>query len=88
MSEIMKSKKDQENIVKYIGLVKNGLIVWDVFISIMDSLTSSFAKLRQLNEILLGELKTYLQIAKSSDDITNQINFEFEGANEKNQPQP
>ena len=54
MSEIMKTEKDQENFEKYNGLVKNCLIVWDVFISIMDSLKYTFAKSRQLNEILLG----------------------------------
>ena len=48
----------------------------------MDSLTYTFAKSRQLNEILLGELKPHLQVAKPSDKITNESNLEFEGANE------
>ena len=63
-------------------MVKKRLIVWDVFISIMDSLTFTFAKSRQLNEILLGELKTHLQVAKPSDEITTETNLEFEGTNE------
>ena len=76
MSESMKNEKGQENFKKYIGLVKKHLIVWDVFISIMDSLTFTFAKSRQLNEIILvdGELKYQLQIAKPSDES----NLEFE----------
>ena len=53
MSESMKNEKGQENFKKYNGLVKKHLIVWDVFISIMDSLTFTFAKSRQLNEIIL-----------------------------------
>ena len=48
----------------------------------MDSLTFTFAKSRQLNEILLGELKTHLQVAKPSDEITTETNLEFEGTNE------
>ena len=78
MSVIMKS--DQENLEKYIGLVKKCLIVWDVFISIMDSLMFTFAKSRQLNEIILvdAELKNQLQIAKPSDEITNESNLEFQ----------
>ena len=80
MSESMKNEKGQENFKKYIGLVKKHLIVWDVFISIMDSLTFTFAKSRQLNEIILvdGELKYQLQIAKPSGEITNESNLEFE----------
>ena len=53
MSESMKNEKGQENFKKYNGLVKKHLIVWDVFISIMDSLTFTFTKSRQLNEIIL-----------------------------------
>ena len=80
MSESMKNKKGQENFKKYIGLVKKHLIVWDVFISIMDSLMFTFAKSRQLNEMILvdGELKNQLQIAKPSDEITNESNLKFE----------
>ena len=80
MSESMKNEKGQENFKKYIGLVKKHLIVWDVFISIMDSLTFTFAKSRQLNEMILvdGELKNQLQIAKPSGEITNESNLEFE----------
>ena len=53
---------DEINFQSYIDAVKDHKIVWDIFVNLMKDLShKNISKLKQLNEILLNELKISIQ---------------------------
>ena len=53
---------DEINFQSYIDAVKDSKIVWDIFVNLMKDLShKNINSLKQLNEILLNELKISIQ---------------------------
>ena len=58
----LQNDSDEINFQSYIDAVKDHKIVWDIFVNLMKDLShKNISKLKQLNEILLNELKISIQ---------------------------